>query len=136
MTIFEWKFCHVDRKWIYTACTRATQISDVSFFEYEGSKEDETILTAFLQRKVERYKIKDLKANPSIDDDNYITVEWLKSAYGSCCNSCGDCLTYSIENNMVESNLIAQRIDNGLAHELDNILPCCKWCNCAPSNKE
>ena len=32
MAIFDWKFQHVNRKWIYTACTRATNLSYVLFF--------------------------------------------------------------------------------------------------------
>ena len=63
----------------------------------------------------------------------YIMLDWLKNAFGSCCGNCGDSLTYT---HRTEPNLTAQRVDNDAAHEVDNILPYSKWCNCALSNKE
>ena len=35
--IFDWSFIHVNRKWLYTAITRATNLSKVRF--YNGSPE-------------------------------------------------------------------------------------------------
>ena len=32
MMIFDWKFKRVDRKWIYTACARATNMAKVLFY--------------------------------------------------------------------------------------------------------
>ena len=90
----------------------------------------------FLEAKVEMYKQQDRKANRDVDTDSYITAEWLKKAYGSSCGNCGDCLTCTIKDDKIESNLTAQRIDSEVAHQLDNIIPCRKWCNCALSNKE
>ena len=58
-------------------------------------------------------------------------------AFGSCCGNCGDVLAYTIDDDgKIETTLTAQRMDNTAAHHLDNILPYCKWCNCALSNKE
>ena len=82
------------------------------------------------------YKRQDNKADRDFDHKNYITVGWLRKAFGSCCGSCGDCFIYKIEDDKVVSNLTAQRIDNDVAHKLDNIIPYCKFCNCALSNKE
>ena len=95
MMIFDWKFKHVDRKWTYTACTRAMNMAKVPFYRYEEEDEQE-LLDKFLEAKVERYKQQDRKANRDIEDDNYITAEWLKKAYGSSCGNCGDCLAYTI----------------------------------------
>ena len=134
--IFDWKFKHVDRKWIYTACTRATKMAKVLFYRYEEEQEQEELLDKFLEAKVERYKQQDRKANRDIEDDNYITAEWLEKAYGSSCSNCGDCLTYTIKDNKVESNLTAQRIDNEVAHQLDSVIPFCTFCNCALSNRD
>ena len=136
MMIFDWKFKHVGRKWVYTACTRATNMAKVLFYPYEEEEEQEERLETFLEAKVERYKQQDRKANSEREDDNYITAGWLKKACGSSCGDCGDCLVYTIKDNKVESNLTAQRIDNGVAHQLDNLIPYCKYCNCALSNKE
>ena len=55
--IFEWNFKHVDRKWIYTAATRATKMANVLFYRYEEEEEEqEELLDKFLEAKVERYK--------------------------------------------------------------------------------
>ena len=128
----------MDRKWIYTACTRATNLANVSFFTYdEREDKDEDKLNTFLQRKVEGYKAQDKRANRAIEPDKYIDIAWLKKAFGSCCGSCGDVLTYGIDDNgRIETTMTAQRIDNQVAHNMDNIVPYCKWCNCALSDKE
>ena len=138
LTIYDWQFKHVDRKWIYTACTRATNLANVSFFTYEEREDkDEGKLNTLLQRKVEGYRNQDKRANRAIEPNKYITVEWLKNAFGSCCGNCGDVLTYTIDDDgKIETPLTAQRINNTAAHTIDNILPYCKWCNCALSNKE
>ena len=32
LTIFDWKFAHVNRKWLYTSVTRATELTSVLFY--------------------------------------------------------------------------------------------------------
>ena len=75
MIIFDWKFKHVDRKWIYTACTRATNMAKALFYRYEEEQEQEELLDKFLEAKVEGYKQQDRKANRDVDTDSYITAE-------------------------------------------------------------
>ena len=73
ITIFDWKFVHVDRKWIYTAITRATDLKKVYFYEYDENQENKEQMMQYLQRKVDRYKGQDKKAKRPIDDGSYIT---------------------------------------------------------------
>ena len=73
ITIFDWKFVHVDRKWIYTAITRATGLRKVYFYEYDENQENKEHMMQYLQRKVDRYKGQDKKAKRPIDDGSYIT---------------------------------------------------------------
>ena len=51
LTIYDWKFKHVDRKWIYTACTRATNLANVSFFIYDEreDQDEEQLNTMFAE---------------------------------------------------------------------------------------
>ena len=42
ITIFDHKFAYVNRKWLYTAITRATKLKQVYFYDYDESKENET----------------------------------------------------------------------------------------------
>ena len=90
-------------------------MAKVLFYRYEEEQAQEELLDKFLEAKVERYKQQDRKANRGIEDDNYITAEWFKKAYGSSCGNCGDCMTYTIKDNKVESNLPAQGSDWGRA---------------------
>ena len=130
LTIFDWKFTHVNRKWLYTAVTRATELKNVLFYDYDEKAEQEEAMIQYFARKVERYKQQDRKAKREIKE-NYITKEWLTDCLGKSCCECGDALIYE----KGRSNLTANRIDNSIGHELDNVVPCCVFCNCALSNK-
>ena len=137
ITIWDWRYFRVNRKWIYTAVTRATYLDNVCFYDYEEEdREDESVLDSYLDAKVRRYREQDAKANRPIAEQGYIDKEWLKNCFGKSCNSCGDCMVYSIEDNIVRSNLTAQRLDNTIGHEVDNIVPYCLYCNCAVSNRD
>ena len=35
VTIFDSKFAHVNRKWLYTAATRTTELKNVLFYDYD-----------------------------------------------------------------------------------------------------
>ena len=62
-----------------------------------------------------------------VEPNKYITVECLKKAFGAGCGNCGDVLTYNADDDgKLEANLTAQRIDNAVAHNQNNILPYCK----------
>ena len=50
MMIFDWKFKHVDRKWIYTACTRATNMAKVLFYRYEEEEKEELLDKSWRRR--------------------------------------------------------------------------------------
>ena len=67
--------------------------------------------------------------------DEYITIKWLKKCINSACgNGCGNILALDVDDNfIVSSDITAQRLDNNLPHQLDNIIPMCIYCNC--SNK-
>lgn len=136
ITIWDWCYFRVSRKWIYTAVTRATHLDNVCFYDYEEDREDESILDSYLDMKVRRYREHDIKAGRAIVEQGYIDREWLKGCFGKSCNSCGDCMMYSIEDKIVSSNLTAQRLDNTIGHEVDNIVPYCLYCNCAVSNRD
>jgi hypothetical protein len=131
LTVFDWKFAHVNRKWLYTAVTRATELKNVLFFDYNENAEQEETMLHYFQRKVVAYRQQDRKAKREVKEEGYITREWLMGCLGKSCSECGECLTYEHG----RSNLTANRIDNNVGHELENIVPCCVFCNCALSNK-
>ena len=131
LTIFDWKFAHVNRKWLYTAVTRATELKNVLFYDYDENAEKDGAMLQYLSKKVDRYKQQDKRAKREVHEQNYVTTAWLLSCLGKSCSGCGDALVYE----KGKSNLTAQRIDNTVGHELDNVVPMCCWCNCALSNR-
>jgi hypothetical protein len=136
ITIFDWKFVHVNRKWLYTAVTRARDLKKVVFYDYEEAKEDKEQMLQYFQHKVEKYKQQDKKAKRVISENSYITKEILAGWVGLSCNSCGDCLTYSRAGGKVDCNISAQRVDNNECHSKENVVPYCVYCNTAVSNRE
>jgi hypothetical protein len=128
ITIFDWKFFFVNRKWIYTAVTRATELKNVFFFAGPASEYDETVLDAYLAKKVEAYRKQDLQHGRPVTE-NFITPAWLKDQFGKVCHDCGDCFRFDIKGKAVESNLSADRVDNSECHHLNNIVPLCVTCN-------
>ena len=46
----------MNRKWLYTAVTRATELSNVVFFDGPTEELDEVVLDRYLDRKVENYR--------------------------------------------------------------------------------
>ena len=136
ITIFDWKFFHVDRKWIWTAITRSTDLKRVKFYEYSENPKNMEHMLQYFAKKVERYKMQDRKAKRQIDEANYITKELLLGWVGKSCNSCGDCLIYSRVAGKVDCNLTAQRVDCNEGHVVCNVVPYCIYCNTAMSNRE
>jgi hypothetical protein len=129
ITVFDWRFFFVNRKWLYTAVTRATELKNVFFYIAGGSGDyDESVLDRYLRKKVDNYKKQDLQHGRPITD-NFVTEAWLKSQFGKVCGDCGDCLRFDIKDGRVESNLTADRVDNSECHHLNNLVPLCCSCN-------
>ena len=131
ITIFDWKFYFVNRKWLYTAITRATELGNVVFFTGQDDTFDEELLNKYLDTKVLNYKRQDKDANRALDHSNFITRDWLKSQFGKtgCGEGCGDCLRFEVKYGKIESNLSANRLDNDAPHHINNCVPLCVSCN-------
>ncbi len=132
LTIFDWKFAHVYRKWLYTSVTRATELKNLLFYDYDENAERDEAMLQYFTRKVDRQKHQDKKAKREVQEHCYVTLAWLTDCLGKSCSGCGDALICEPDT----SNLTAQRTDNTVGHELDNVVPMCCWCNCALSNRE
>jgi hypothetical protein len=128
ITTFDWNFFFVNRKWVYTAVTRATELKNVVFFNSRGETLDEALLDKHLDRKVDNYRKQYMEHNREVTE-NFVTKDWLKAQFGKVCQDCGDCLRFDIKDGRVESNLSADRVDNDECHHLNNIVPLCVTCN-------
>ncbi|MFM7982595.1 MAG: hypothetical protein ACKPKO_25060, partial [Candidatus Fonsibacter sp.] len=61
---------YASRKWLYTAVTKATDLKQVYFYDYNESAEKEKGMIQYFTRKVENFRHQIKKANRSIGDAN------------------------------------------------------------------
>ena len=94
------------------------------------------LIKCYIKNKSKGYKEQDRVAKREINNkENYISVEWLLDCVNKNCQSCGNHLYIDFHDGNVKSNITADRMNNDYAHNIDNTLPCCSWCNCCKSNK-
>ena len=125
---------HVDRHYLWTALTRATDFNNVSIFIH-GKNEVERLsksrLIRYFNNKVASYKTQDTnKARPITDD--YITAEWIMTQYTVNKSCCYCSIPFEFETNEDElmiSNLTVDRIDNAKPHIKSNCCLSCLHCN-------
>ena len=147
ITIFDAETSYLDRKYIWTALTRATSLDNVKIFmatENEITRSKNSHINLYFRTKIADYKRQDKKANREIDENEYITAEWLYDQISQnpfCCGHhdhiCGVPLEYYLNdtNNTVESNITADRINNDIGHVKTNCRLMCVECNKSKSNK-
>jgi hypothetical protein len=135
ITIFDWNHPCVSWKWLWTAITRSRDLDKVYFHNGNCPEYNLQLLPGYLTKKIEGYKEQDRKANRVIDNEKYITLDWLKSCFGKACCNCGDSFIFEVKHSRPTSNLTADRKDNKIAHTIDNISPLCITCNTSLSNR-
>ena len=54
IAIFDHKLAYVTRKWLYTATTKATDLKQVYFYDYDESKDNEREMLHNFARNVEK----------------------------------------------------------------------------------
>ena len=144
MTIFDVNTPYVDRYFVWTALTRATDFNNVTIFQH--SKKEVTDLhisrvKQYFQHKSDNYKRQDKTAGRLWNtSDEYVNADWFNDEYCKLpIKSCSACLSpYEIHidaNGEVHTNLTADRINNKLTHVQSNIRLLCNHCNCTRGNK-
>ena len=136
LTIFDYNHFLVRNypEFIWTAITRARDLSKVKFFKYSDDVNDsfnEACIRSYFGRKIENYKLQDRKAKREIPKKGYVDVQWFIDNITNSCNYCGCGFTLNINKGNVMTNLTAQRNCNELPHSLENIIPYCVRCNCS-----
>ena len=130
ITIFDWNRVFVDRKWIYTAITRAENFKTIFFYKGQKDDYDPRVLNRYLGFKLDSYTEQDEKTGRSIDVDNVVDNEWFINQFGKTCSRCGDCFKFDIKcGKVADCNLTANRIDNTECHHKNNLTPLCITCN-------
>ena len=134
ITIHEWQKQHlITREWFYTSVTRCTDINKVMFYKSKERDDElnEATLMRYLDNKVKRCKLQDIKAGRTIDDADYIDAKWLFDRINGRCNKCGCGFEFDIKCGEVVSNLTVQRLNNEISHVKGNIISYCHYCNCS-----
>ena len=146
ITIFDTNTPYVNRKWIWTAITRASDLNNINIFIHSDNEiKNLTIrrLNQYFKLKIDGYISQDKKTN-KYNPDNYINLEWFKEVIENIDNDtpfyCSKCHNkyelYLDYNNNVHSNISAERIDCSKGHNLDNIKLWCVDCNKKRSNNK
>ena len=138
MTIFDANTPYAQREYVWTAITRATKLSDITFFvhpESEVQSLTQSKKKQYLKFKVDRYKGQDSKAGRTYNEKDYIDAEWIMSEMEKTHNfKCPKCSTpFEIELQPNEygtrSNMTVDRKDNTKAHIKSNCSLLCNRCN-------
>jgi hypothetical protein len=133
VTIFDYKFYFTSRNWIWVAITRATDLNNVFFYEYDDDELNIMLIRDYFKRKCEGYKRQDKTASRELSDP-YVDAEWFmrRVKSHSCCSSCGVDFSVSIsKKGVISSNITAQRLNNSICHSIANCTPMCRHCNCS-----
>ena len=140
-TIFDCDAPHVNRNFVWTALTRASNMSNISIFKmnvYKASALEKSKRNQYFENKIKNYKEQDKKANREIDTENYIDWDWIVEIFekqNAICNICKSSLEVVLKNGSITSNVSADRINNKICHTKKNCVLTCVQCNCAKSNK-
>jgi hypothetical protein len=135
ITSFDYKHFFVMREWLWVSITRATNLDNVYFYDYSYDEEFQmNLVHSYFNRKIKGYKSQDREATREIYKNNYINVDWLMDCVNKRCSNCNSDFYINFDTGNTTSNITADRIRCNEDHNLDNIKPLCRFCNCAKSN--
>ena len=136
VTVFDSNLPYCDRRYLWTAITRARKLDNVYIYVHSDSEVErftDSKIKQYFRFKVENYKIQDRKANRKWEEKDFITESWINKQielHGTYCKFCKTNMElYVTEENRVESNVTVDRVDNKLAHVQSNCQLCCLKCN-------
>ena len=133
ITIFDTNVPYVDREWVWTAITRATDFNNVTIFEH-SPEEVRSLkycrIKQYINLKINGYKEQDKKCYRGFQKDDYVDFGWVVEQ-GRHCVKCNKVFDFSFDkNNHVQSDFTIDRIMNNVAHIKPNCQVMCLQCNC------
>ena len=135
ITIFDTNTAYVNREWIYTALTRATDFNNVTIFVHsqeETKKLKLAKLYQYLNLKIKGYMEQDKTCQRSYKKEDYITSNWIlfiQQFSNDECIKCNSRYYFHNEDDHIHSNLSVDRIDCKIAHIQSNCQLLCTHCN-------
>ena len=133
ITIHEYDLPIASREWLYCAVTRCVDFKQVKFFKSSSMEKqmNKNMIMRYFKNKVDNYKIQDRKAGREINEEAYITPEWCLQRFKSRCEKCNTSFNFETKQGRLCSNFTCQRLDNSVAHHIDNSTSFCVYCNCS-----
>ena len=131
ITIHEHDLPIASREWLWCAITRCVDFNQVKFYkngDYEKQITKNMIMRYF-KNKVENYKLQDRRSQRKISEEEYITPEWCLKMFKSRCEKCNTAFNFETKQGKLCSNFTCQRLDNSIAHHIDNSTAFCFYCN-------
>ena len=129
--VYDWMYNYVSKEWLYTAITRAKDLNKIRFYKHEITRDiKEYEIERYFNQKVKQYKSQDIEAGRSINEEDYVNVEWLKSQLKNRCTDCNEPFVVERVDHKLTTNLTANRLDNDKAHYISNCNSLCVMCNC------
>ena len=131
MTIHEHNLPFVSREWLWCAITRCVDFKKVKFYcnpDFDKQM-DLNMIMRYFKNKVENYKIQDRRAKREINEEEYITAEWCLQQFRTRCQKCNSPFNFETKQGKLCSNFSCQRLDNSIAHHIDNSTSFCVYCN-------
>jgi len=141
ITIFDTNTPYTDKKYIWTAITRARKLENINIFihsDFEINNLCQSKIKQYFNFKINNYKNQDKKAKREIDDKNYITEQWIAENLEKCefkCLYCKKYLNIEIDYDTVKTDITVDRIHNNLAHTKNNCVISCLNCNLRKGNR-
>lgn len=142
LTIFDSNTPYVDRKFIWTAITRARKLENINVFihpESELERLTQSRIRLYFNYKVDGYKSQDTKAKRQIIKEDFVDEPWINEELEKVKYSCIFCKKhlelYIDENSNVKSNITVDRKDNSKSHLKSNCQICCLDCNRKKGNR-
>lgn len=122
----------VNNNYLWTMLTRCSQFSDISIVQH-GKEEicqyNKGYMSVYLRNKIYDYKTQDKIAGRTVDEKTFVTAEWFLNKMSDQLMKCHHCgCHFSILDN--KSNFSLDRINNNLAHTMNNCVVACNSCNC------
>ena len=136
VTIFDSNIPYTDRKYFYTAITRARKLDNLQVFIHskdEVERLSDSKIKQYFRFKCDGYKLQDKKAGRAITDDDFVNENWIHDQLIKCEYKCVHCAKHFQidldDEGIVRSDVTVDRIDNKKAHFKSNGVMSCLLCN-------
>ena len=113
LNVFDTKYHMVDKRWLITALSRCTTL-DIHVWD------NPIVPPSNVASRINGYKQQDTNSNRLWHEPSYITPNWIINRLAGSCICGGDLTDWTVD-----------RIDNRLAHTVDNCQILCRHCNCS-----